>query len=238
VVDAFSESKPLEVITFTGTAEQRGAATVAQASELVRMGVQKMQLLMMSRIFLGGLKDEIRVRVLESGTENVKTALKLAREVEVILGDAAKRPKGVTVATLQELGEDEEESLMVIKALNAIKTNKRGTGNPGYRGNTPRGNDPRTLEYPSGGFTLICYYCSNSGHMAKDCRKKARDLSNNSASNGNGNYRNPRPPTVKSIHETSEQEGGGGQDPGGHFYTPQINTIRWLYAGFEQDHLN
>jgi hypothetical protein len=66
VADAFSDafrSKPLEVITFTGTAEQRGAATLAQASEIVRMGVQKMQLLMMSTIFLGGLKDEIRVRV-------------------------------------------------------------------------------------------------------------------------------------------------------------------------------
>jgi hypothetical protein len=36
------------------------------------------------------------------------------------------------VAALQELGVDEEESLTVIKALNAIKTNKRGTGNPGY----------------------------------------------------------------------------------------------------------
>jgi hypothetical protein len=60
VADAFSDayrSKPLEVITFTGTAEQRGAATLAQASEMVRMGVQKMQLLMMSTIFLGGLKD-------------------------------------------------------------------------------------------------------------------------------------------------------------------------------------
>jgi hypothetical protein len=68
------------------------------------------------------------VRVLESGPENVKTALKLDREVEVILGDAAKRPKGFTVAALQELGVDKEESLTVIKALYAIKTNKRGTG--------------------------------------------------------------------------------------------------------------
>ena len=242
VADAFSDayrSKPLEVITFTGTAEQRGAATLAQAHEIVKMGVQKMQLLMMSTIFLGGLKDEIRVRVLESGPENVKTALKLAREVEVILGDAAKRPKGVTVAALQELGVDEEESLTVIKALNAIKTNKRGTGNPGYRGNTPRSNVPGTQEYPSGGFTLICYYCSNAGHMAKDCRKKARDLSNNSTNNGGNNYRNTRPPTVKSIHEASEQGGSeGGPDSEIRFYSPQIHTIRSLYAGFEQDHLN
>jgi hypothetical protein len=33
----------------------------------------------------------------------------------VILGDAAKRSKGITVATLQELGVDEEESHAVIK---------------------------------------------------------------------------------------------------------------------------
>ena len=245
VADAFSDAyrvKPMEVVTFTGTNEQRGAATAAQATELVKMGVQKMQLLMMSTIFLGGLKDEIRVRVLESGPENVKSALKLAREVEVILGDAAKKPKGVTVATLQELGVDEEESFTVIKTLNAIKSNKRGSGNPGYRGNTPRNNVPRTPEFSPGGFTLICYYCSNAGHMAKDCRKKAKDLANhpgNPGNAGNINYRNPRTSTVKSIQETSEQEGPGvGHDPGGHFYVPQINTIRSLYAGFEQASLN
>ena len=66
VSDAFSDAyrvKPNEVTAFTGTAAERGGATLEIANGIVNMGVQKMQLLMMSTIFLGGLKDEIRVRV-------------------------------------------------------------------------------------------------------------------------------------------------------------------------------
>ena len=246
VADAFSDAyraKPLEVITFTGTVEQRGTANQALATELVKMGVQKMQLLMMSTIFLGGLKDEIRVRVLESGPENIKTALKLAREVEVILGDASKKPKGITIATLQELGADEEESHMVINTLNAIKGNKRGASNTNYRGNNNRNNSPRTMDTPSGGFTLTCYYCSIPGHMAKDCRKKARDLGTGNP----GNTKPGKPISVRSIQDVSESGTQMRNDTGGtnpfvenfdNRYTSQINTIRSIYAGYEQDHLN
>ena len=246
VADAFSDAyraKPLEVVTFTGTPEQRGTANQALATELVKMGVQKMQLLMMSTIFLGGLKDEIRVRVLESGPENIKSALKLAREVEVILGDAAKRPKGVTVAALQELGIDEEESQTVINTLNAIKTNKRGAGNAGYRGNNPRGNPPKTPDpSASGGFVLTCYYCSIPGHIARDCRKKARDMG---TGGGNQGATRNNKPGVKSIQENSDPGAPRGGHPGatnpftedfGTSYPAQINTIRSLYAGYEQEH--
>jgi hypothetical protein len=86
---------------FKNTAE-RGEATVEIANGIINMGVQKMQLLMMSTIFLGGLKDEIRVRVLKSGPDNIKTVLKLAREVEVILGDTTCKPKGVTISSMQD----------------------------------------------------------------------------------------------------------------------------------------
>jgi hypothetical protein len=53
-------------MTFTGTNAERGNATAEIANNINRMGVQKVQLLMMSTIFLGGWKDEIRVKVLEN----------------------------------------------------------------------------------------------------------------------------------------------------------------------------
>jgi hypothetical protein len=69
-VDAFSDAyqvKLLALTLYTRTAADRGEAGQALAYELVRMGLQKMQLLMMSTIFLGGLKDKIQVRVIEIG---------------------------------------------------------------------------------------------------------------------------------------------------------------------------
>jgi hypothetical protein len=151
VSDAFSDAyrvKPDEVMTFTGANADRGAAMVEVANSLVQMGVRKMQLLMMSTIFLGGLKDEIRVRVLENGPDNIKTALKLAREVEVILGDATKKPKGVTIASLQQDLEDikPHERDEFIRSLNAIRGGKPPRPSTSYRNSRERARDNRPTD--------------------------------------------------------------------------------------------
>jgi hypothetical protein len=195
------------------------------------MGVQKMQLLMMSTIFLGGLKDEIRVRVLESGPDNIKTALKLAREVEVILGDTTRKPKGVTISSMQDLEDldlNEREELM--RNLNAMKGNKNtGPGNK-FKNTAERGRGNRFMD--SGKFTLTCYYCSIPGHIARDCFKKARDLKD-----GGGGQRG-KSRNVRSLQ--SDQRRGDTGDPyeyrdetGG---TLKVNTIGSLYTGM--NHLN
>ena len=145
------------------------------ANGIINMGVQKMQLLMMSTIFLGGLKDEIRVRVLESGPDNIKNALKLAREVEVILGDTTRKPKGVTIASMQDLEElDPSERDELMRNLNAMKGNMNTGPSNRFKNTAERGREGRPMD--TGKFTLTCYYCSIPGHMARDCFKKAKDL--------------------------------------------------------------
>jgi hypothetical protein len=67
---------------------------------------------MISTIFLGLLKDAMRVRVLENGPDNIRTALKLAREVELILGDTTKKPKGSTIVSLQDLNEKKAKDIV------------------------------------------------------------------------------------------------------------------------------
>jgi hypothetical protein len=67
-------------------------------------------------------------------TRQYQTALKLAREVEVILGDATRKPKGVTIASLKDLdkikpGEQEE----LICTLNAIRPGKNSGPGTRYR---------------------------------------------------------------------------------------------------------
>ena len=160
VSDAFSDAyrvKPNEVTNFMGTNAERGGATVEIANGIVNMGVQKMQLLMMSTIFLGGLKDEIRVRVLESGPDNIKTALKLAREVEVILGDTTRKPKGVTISSMQDLEDLEpNERDELIRNLNAIKGTKNTGPSNRFKNTAERGRETHPMD--SGKFTLTCYY--------------------------------------------------------------------------------
>jgi hypothetical protein len=234
VSDAFSDAyrvKPNEVITFTGTNGERGGANVETANAIINMGVQKMQLLMMSTIFLGGLKDEIRVRVLESGPDNIKTALKLAREVEVILGDTTRKPKGVTLSSLQDL-EDLEPSERdeLIRNLNAMKGSKNtGPGNRSWN-TAEKGREARPMD--SGKFTLTCYYCAIPGHIARDCHKKAKDLKE-----GGGAQRG-KPRNVRSLQADAPRGGPGdpydyGDEPEG---TPKVNTIGSLYSGMA--HLN
>ena len=236
VSDAFSDAyrvKPEAVVTFTGADAERGGANAATANALVKMGVLKMQLLMMSTIFLGGLKDEIRVRVLESGPEDIRVALKLAREVEVILGDASRRPKGVTIASLEGLEElNEEENAEVIKTINAIRTNRnRGGSNSSGRGGRGGYNGGGRQTDASGKVIFTCYYCSIPGHFAKDCRKKARDLQN-------GTERGSKP-GVKSIQDGSPRGEPDGREAGGtneYHSAPQVNSITSLYSGL--NHLN
>jgi len=234
VADAFSDAyrvKPNEVVTFTGTNEERGGANAATADIIINMGVQKMQLLMMSTIFLGGLKDEIRVRVLESGPDNIKTALKLAREVEVILGDTTRKPKGVTISSMQDLEDLEPaERDELIRNLNAMKGSKQtGPGNR-PRNTGERGREARPMD--SGKFTLTCYYCSIPGHVARDCYKKARDVKE-----GGGGPRG-KPRNVRSLQADTSRGGPGdpydyGDEPE---VTPKVNTIGSLYSGMA--HLN
>ncbi len=232
VSDAFSDAyrvKPTEVITFTGTDAERGGANAAVANGIINMGVQKMQLLMMSTIFLGGLKDEIRVRVLESGPDNIKIALKLAREVEVILGDTTRKPKGVTISSLQDLEDLEPaERDELIRNLNAMKGQK-GTG-PGNRprNNTEKGRESRPMD--SGKFTLTCYYCSIPGHIARDCYKKARDVKEGGQRGKTRNVRSLQTDTPRGA--PGDPYDYGDEPEGG----PKVNSIGSLYSGMA--HLN
>jgi hypothetical protein len=214
-----------------GTNAERGGATLEVANGIVNMGVQKMQLLMMGTIFLGGLKDEIRVRVLESGPDNIKTALKLAREVEVILGDTTRKPKGVTISSMQDLEDLEpNERDELIRNLNAIKGTKNTGPSNRFKNTAERGREARPMD--SGKFTLTCYYCSIPEHIARDCYKKAKDIKE-----GGGGQRG-KPRNVRSLQADQPRGGPGdpydyGDEPEG---TPKVNTIGSLYSGMA--HLN
>ncbi len=96
-----------------------------------------MQLLMLNTMFLGGLKEEIRNRVLKDGPTEPENSVKAAREIETILKD--KKDKGVFITSIEEgdgledgtdMGEVDEDEAAHLQALNAIM---RKRGQPQYR---------------------------------------------------------------------------------------------------------
>ncbi len=56
-------------------------------NKVMSQGIERMQLLMMNTVFLGGLRDDIRTRVLEESPTKPQESVKAAREIESILND-------------------------------------------------------------------------------------------------------------------------------------------------------
>ena len=75
-----------------------------------------MQLLMMNTVFIGGLREEIRVKVLETGPTRIQESVDLARQIEVIVHE--KKVKGTTVSSIEGIeGDSENDEEEVLSAL-------------------------------------------------------------------------------------------------------------------------
>ena len=161
--DAYRD-KPAHVLITPGVA----AADQAEADGHRLGGILAMQLLMMNTVFIGGLREEIRKKVLEAGPTQIQDSVDLARQIEVIVQE--KKAKGAVVSSIEkrhekEESEDDEDEMMEI--INAVRARKGkapykfrpGQGNAGgYR----PGNKP----------AVQCHYCKIMGHYQRDCRKR------------------------------------------------------------------
>jgi len=173
VSDVFRDAyhtKPAHVMTFAGTAAERFDLTLDQANALVLYGIENMQTLTMNTVFLGGLREELRIKVLESGPTEIRESVRLAREIEVIMQDKqSATTKGSVISPIRaeednndegEMFEDEESELMV--KINAVR---RHTGRPPL---TPGAGFPSGSRGPA----PQCRFCRNVGHMQRECRKR------------------------------------------------------------------
>ncbi len=85
---------------FTYEGNLPGTATQAECNTLLKQGVERMQLLMLNTVFLGGLREEIQNRVLEDGPTKPDDSVKAAREIESIINDRQKE-KGFHVTSIE-----------------------------------------------------------------------------------------------------------------------------------------
>jgi len=204
-------AKPAHTTTYVGTLH--GGITQAQADEIMGQGVTRMQLLMLNTMFLGGLKEEIRNRVLKDGPTEPDASVKAAREIETILNDK-KKEKGVFITSIEEeeepedgrdVGEVDEEEATQLQAVNAILRKK---GRPQYRFRVrPRGGPQMGFDGigPRDGFNgtgaIICFFCNKPGHRIAQCRAKAAGRGR-----GGGGTRGRRVATLEGASSRPAQE--------------------------------
>jgi hypothetical protein len=197
--DAYA-AKPPVVTTHVGA--QHGS-TLAQCNEIRLKGVMAMQLMVMNTVFLGGLREELRTKVLEQAPTEIHNSVRLARELEVIVHD--RKARGTHVSAIQEEDENPDdhpdpEEEEIINLLNAIRTRKgRAPFRGNNRGGRGRGGYQRPNNNYNGNVVVKCRYCQITGHFQRDCRKRIAAKAPLVDMNG-------KPIRITSVQQDQQQE--------------------------------
>ena len=174
------QTKPDHTVTFVGTLP--GTATQAECNVVLKQGVERMQLLMLNTVFLGGLREEIRNQVLEDGPPNPDDSVKAARDIESIINDKRKE-KGFHVTSIEgppeeeeaeDVGEVDEQEAAQLREVNAILRKK---GRPQYRFRVRPQRGQQRGSYGTGANgsfngtgAIVCFFCNKPGHRIAQCR--------------------------------------------------------------------
>ena len=227
--DAFL-AKPAHVTDFDGTAEERFTLTAAQAQTLMARGINNMQLLIMNTMFIGGLREEIRTKVLETGPTRIHETVELAREIEIIAGEKRKPDKGSYINSVT--GEDtdptvdaedndvldvDQDDVEHIRKINVIR--KRMNKPPlryKVRAGSTSGGSARPPWNNRAAKDVQCHYCKIKGHFQKDCRKR-------------------QAAGAPMMQPPGRQYGAGpGQQQSGSAWSANVHTINSPYYGMQQ----
>ena len=174
------QTKPNHTVTFVGTLP--GTATQAECNVVLKQGVERMQLLMLNTVFQGGLREDIRNRVLEDGPTNPDDSVKAARDIESIINDKRKE-KGFHVTSIEgppeeeeaeDVGEVDEQEAAQLREVNAILRKK---GRPQYRFRVRPQRGQQRGSYGTGANgsfngtgAIVCFFCNKPGHRIAQCR--------------------------------------------------------------------
>lgn len=168
--------KPVHVTTHGGLPGDRFNLTEVQAQTIMQVGINNMQLLVMNTMFTGGLREDIRVKLLEKGLTKIQESVTAAREIEIITKDkSSKAEKGHYVAAVDgsvppEDAEDpdvlevEADEVDSVKRINAIR---QRLNKPPLRFKIRPGSK---LSAPAK--VSNCRFCKARGHMQRECRKR------------------------------------------------------------------
>ena len=145
------------------------AATDAQTRAACKLeGIEDTSRFFMQQLFVAGLKEEIREKVMERDPRSLQACLVEARAMELIVQDKRKKAQ-ITAVREEEAEEDEEEYTeeeeALLERVSAIF--KKSGKSPGrfFNRNSKR-------PFKSSTRNMICRGCNKKGHWEKDCWAK------------------------------------------------------------------
>ena len=171
VTDSFRrlcEAKP-EVMNTTITAPllpradvPAAGVTVAQALVYKKEGIRQDEKYFLHQLFVAGLREELRTKVMEAGKNNLKESVDSARELEVIMQD--RKIKGHHVAKVEVTETQEDEQVEAIQRKPMYRSQNQYRGRP-YRGRGQNGRNPTNATQ----FRGNCRFCKKYGHSQQRC---------------------------------------------------------------------
>ena len=150
-------------------------AAGATEAQVKAEGINDMALFFKHQLFLAGVKDSLRDRVLEAGKADLQESLKFARELEAIQNDRKRAGKIAALKAVMPPQEaaaifwDELESEDIDQIAAVRRQQPRNSNQAQARSSGPaRSNGPRNPN-------IVCRYCKKKGHMQRECNSRRRD---------------------------------------------------------------
>jgi len=164
------DTKPAAIANVRDAAAAAGAH---DAAAVKKEGVRDMEKFFKHQLFLAGLKDDMRAKVMEAGKDTLHESMRYATEIEVIHNDKKKISAiGPKVAAISS-HDDNDDDVNVddleddeIEAINAIRTRN---GRPPFQrrfGNRFQKQGRRDFS------KVVCRYCKKTGHLQHSCNAR------------------------------------------------------------------
>lgn len=143
-----------------------GAAANAYDDDIVKAikkeGLEDDEMYIKHQIFIAGVKDEFRIKLIEENKPTLGESVYFAIELEATLNEKKQSLKLAAIEKEEIVALNEEEK----EAINALRFKRNGGGGNKF---SPKRQPPRATS------STICRYCKKTGHFQKECRSRIRD---------------------------------------------------------------
>jgi hypothetical protein len=152
-------------------------ATVDQAKA---EGIKDMALFFKHQLFLAGIKESIRDKVVEASKDTFQESMKLARELEAIHNDHRRAQKIAAVKASLPPAEAanipwDNIGLEEMDQIAAIHQNKAPRAQNSNRNAATTVNAALVCSNGPRNPNVVCRYCKKKGHMQRECNSRQRD---------------------------------------------------------------